>query len=98
MTPRRAAVLALQLPAGSATWGSCGFDAAWSNETHMSATILDVLRGANWQRGQGKGNKPNPIPRPGDETRKKLKQSQAAANAKRFAARRARRQEVNDGG
>lgn len=91
MTPRRAAVLALNLSAGSATWASCGFDAAWTSETHMAATILDVLRGANWQRGGGSGSKPQPIPRPGDEMRKLQKLSYAAANAQRFAARRTQR-------
>lgn len=39
--------------------------AAWGLEHHLLALIADLLAGANWQRGGGKGSKPRPIPRPG---------------------------------
>lgn len=37
----------------------------WGLQEHLLANIADVLRGANWQRGGGKGSKPKPMPRPG---------------------------------
>lgn len=39
---------------------------AWSTAEHLLANIFDVLQGANWQRGGGKGRRPQRIPRPGD--------------------------------
>lgn len=42
-----------------------GESAGWSMDTHLLAYIGDLLAGANWQRGGGKGDKPKPIPRPG---------------------------------
>lgn len=38
---------------------------AWSLEHHLLAMIVDLLAGANWQRGGGKGSRPQPLPRPG---------------------------------
>lgn len=38
----------------------------WSDTEHLLASILDVLAGANWQRGGGKGARPKPVKRPGD--------------------------------
>lgn len=40
---------------------------AWSPELHILVTAVDLLAGANWQRGGGKGNRPKPIPRPGEK-------------------------------
>lgn len=37
---------------------------AWTVDTYLLAVITDALRGANWQRGGGQGDKPTPIPRP----------------------------------
>lgn len=37
----------------------------WNVSDHLLASVLDTLRGANWQRGGGKGSKPKAIPRPG---------------------------------
>lgn len=44
---------------------------AWTVETYLLAEITDAVRGANWQRGGGQGDKPTPIRRPsfeGEET------------------------------
>jgi hypothetical protein len=43
-----------------------GEDVAWGEDTHLLASIFDVLAMANWQR-QGKANapRPKPLPRPG---------------------------------
>lgn len=38
---------------------------AWRLEHHLLALIVDLLAGANWQRGGGKGGKPKPLRRPG---------------------------------
>ena len=81
------AVLAMALPAGAAVWGAAGFDNGWSMETHMLASVADVLVGANWQRAGGKGPKPAPLPRPGDEARVKSKTAAVMSQAAKFKAR-----------
>lgn len=42
-----------------------GEDAAWGLNEQLLAAAIDVLRQANYQRGNGKGAKPKPVPRPG---------------------------------
>lgn len=37
----------------------------WTRTEMLLAMIADLLAGANWQRGGGKGARPKPIPRPG---------------------------------
>ncbi len=39
----------------------------WSNTEVLLALTVDTLRGANWQRGGGKGPKPKPIKIPGSK-------------------------------
>jgi hypothetical protein len=87
LTPRKAAVLALHLPAGAMTWKAMGIDAAWTDEAHLLAFNGDVSQIANWQRGEGKGPKPKPIPRPGEKVRAEAKAATAADRARRFLAR-----------
>lgn len=87
MTPRKAAVLAMQLPAGARVWIAAGFDMAWTPGEHMAAAIFDATRQANWQRGNGKGERPTPIPRPGDETRAEADRARQVERARRFQAR-----------
>lgn len=96
MTPRKAATLAVALPMGSAVWIAAGSDAAWSQETHMLAGVTDILAGANWQRSDGKGPQPKPLPRPGDVLRAKSKESAARSHAARFKARQLKREAVGD--
>lgn len=93
MTPRRAAVLAMQLPAGARVWAAVGSDAAWTAETHMLANVGDVLVGANWQRGGGEGPKPTPVPRPGDERRASGRTAAMRAQAAAFRSRQRAREE-----
>lgn len=87
MTPRKAAVLAINLPPGAGVWAAVGSDAAWTAETHLLASAIDVLAGANWQRGGGEGRQPRPIPRPGDEFRKQGRTTKVASRAEQFRAR-----------
>lgn len=37
----------------------------WKTGDYLLAVVADALHGANWQRGNGKGRKPQRIPRPG---------------------------------
>lgn len=37
---------------------------AWDANTHLLAYLGDLLAGANWQRGGGKGSRPKPLKRP----------------------------------
>lgn len=39
----------------------------WGDSEHLLAGIFDLLAGANWQRGGGKGTRPKPIRRPTDK-------------------------------
>jgi len=41
-----------------------GFE-PWSRAEVLLATVIDTLRGANWQRAGGKGQRPKPIEIPG---------------------------------
>lgn len=40
-------------------------NAGWGITEQLMAASVDALRGANWQRGGGKGSRPKPVPRPG---------------------------------
>lgn len=42
-----------------------GDDTAWGLNEHLLALAIDVLRQGNYQRANGKGPKPKPVPRPG---------------------------------
>lgn len=45
----------------------------WDLDAHLLAGILDSLNSANWQRGGGRGRRPQPVPRPGvTEVEKKV--------------------------
>lgn len=86
-TPRRAARLASNLPTGARVWLSAEIDAAWTVGEHLAAQQVDLLAGANWQRG-GKGDPPKPFPRPGDEQRKNSVQDQILSRAQQFQSTR----------
>ena len=60
-------VVVLEADQGSAI-ARCelGESAFWTVDTHLLAGVLDALNGANFQRGGGRGKKPTPIPRPGE--------------------------------
>jgi hypothetical protein len=51
-----------------------GDAARWGVSEHLQATIVDVLMGANWQRGGGKGQRPTPISRPDARTEKRRRE------------------------
>ena len=65
---RRLRAVVTYLPATSALGRSVHGDAAsWSTTDYLLAAAADALAAGNWQRGGGKGRRPKPIPRPGDE-------------------------------
>lgn len=66
LSPRKAAVLLMGLPPGSLVWQELGEDAAWTAGEHLLAATVDALNIANWQRSDGKGKQPDPLPRPRD--------------------------------
>lgn len=62
----RLAAILQNLPLSSATARAVhGEKTEWSAAEHLLASILDVLQVANWQRGGGKGSRPQPTKRPG---------------------------------
>ena len=79
--------LAKNLPYGAQTWIDAGADAAWTAEAHLTAMVVDLLNGANWQRGGGKGRQPKPIDRPEDIHKTKKRRDSAIEKAERFRAR-----------
>lgn len=97
MTPRRAAVLAVQLPAGAQTWISCGFDNAWTLGEHLTASVFDALQIANWQRqGDGSAKRPTPTKRPSDVVADDLRSERMEAKARRFLERQKARQQPDE--
>lgn len=63
-----------------------GSDAAWTTGEHLTAVVADVLAGANWQRGGGKGAQPKPVPRPGDIKKAQDREARVLEKAALFAA------------
>ncbi|MGE3835243.1 MAG: hypothetical protein AB7H43_10700 [Acidimicrobiia bacterium] len=62
-------MLIRQLPLTSRTArAQFGPAADWGPAEHLLAHVADLLAGANWQRGGGKGQRPSPIPRPRSTT------------------------------
>ena len=59
-----------------------GSDAAWTIGEHLAAVQADLTAGANWQRGGGKGKRPDLIDRPAD-----IKKAHEKASAKDAKAR-----------
>ena len=93
MTPRRAAVLAMQLPAGSQTWLSCGYDNAWTLTEHLTAAVVDALNAGNWQRaGDAKAKKPAQVKRPADLRDAEVAAARNDTRAQAFLERKQRRQ------
>jgi hypothetical protein len=41
----------------------------WRIDTYLLAAVVDVLQAANYQRGGGKGARPDPVKRPGKKQR-----------------------------
>lgn len=86
LSPRKAQVLAMYLPPGAAVWQEAGTDAAWDTTDYLLAEAVDALRTANWQRS-GKGQKPEPLPRPTELREAKKKRERMFEQAARFRER-----------
>ncbi len=64
MTWRELLAYVRHLPTRSATGRELFGEAVdWTIDTYLAANQVDLLAGANWQRG-GKGMRPQPLPRP----------------------------------
>ncbi|MET0490357.1 MAG: hypothetical protein ABW143_08995 [Acidimicrobiales bacterium] len=81
----------MNLPPGAQTWGSCGFDTAWTNEAHLLAGAIDLLNAGNWQRGGGSKKPPDPLPRPGDLVAAQMRTDRLARKARNFKNRQKQR-------
>ena len=42
----------------------------WTAGRYLAAGVVDLLAGGNWQRGGGKGKRPQPVQRPGQHRRR----------------------------
>lgn len=72
MTWRRLRVLMSQLPRESRLVRRLDPRAEWSATDHLLASVIEALRAGNWQRGGGKGPRPRPLKRPGQEQGKRM--------------------------
>lgn len=83
LTPRRATVLMANLPPGAVLWRAMDVPAAWTTGDHLTASVVDALKVANWQRskaGAEGSHMPELHPRPGvDEAKTVTAMSRAAA-------------------
>ena len=70
---------------------------SWSTTDWLLAGVLDVLQGANWQRGNGKGSRPKPVVRPQSLAEQERKQREHADAQERVTRLRERREEVTGG-
>lgn len=77
----------MQLPPGARVWQAGGHDAAWTPESHLLAEVVDLLAGANWQRGGSKGPKPKPAPRPKQIAERRTVEQRHLEQAQRMAER-----------
>lgn len=77
------------LPRESATVREVRGEAvAWGPTEHLLATTVDLLAGANWQRGgDKKAPRPKPLPRPGEA---EAKATRAQQTRERLLAQRER--------
>lgn len=71
--------------------------ASWTTTDWLLAGVIDVLHGANWQRGGGKGTRPRPFPRPLSLPEQERKQREHADAQERVTRLRERRKEVDGG-
>lgn len=95
MTPRKAAVLAMNLPAGAQTWISCGFDNAWTLGEHLTASLIDATQIGNWQRaGDSKAKRPTPVKRPSAARQDVEKAERNDVRARAFLERQKRVQQL----
>lgn len=62
---REVAAMAVHLPPDSATGRAVVPPDAWGITEYLLAAAVDALHNANWQRGGGKGARPQPVERPG---------------------------------
>lgn len=93
ISARKASVLALNLPPGALTWQEVGTDNAWTVGDFLLAEAVDALNIANYQRQGGKGERPEPTPRPAQLRERKEKRAREMERASRFLERQRRRME-----
>lgn len=65
MRPSRLLARILNLPPESAFIRAIAPQAAWTPGEYLLAMAVDQLAAANYQRGGGRGTRPDPVPRPG---------------------------------
>lgn len=92
-------MLLRHLPQESSTVRELGGERLeWSIDTHLLATIVDVLNAANWQRGGNpRATKPKPIERPGQSTGQQMGTALMASEWDERRARRLERGESDSG-
>lgn len=98
LTPRKLLNRIDHLPPGAALWIAAGDNAAWTEEAHLIARVVDALHGANWQRAGSPGKAPSPITRPMDAGAEANRETREKARFERFLARQREREasEVTD--
>lgn len=90
LTPRKAAILAVHLPAGSAVWQAAQSPLAWDRQAWFLHAIEYNTRLNVWAKtkdGQDGKNQPEPSPTPDELVRQQMRESRAEIMARRFKNR-----------
>lgn len=56
-------------------------DSQWDFKTHLLASVVDGVHAMIWQNGGGKGQRPKPLPRPGQATARSAETSSNTKNS-----------------
>lgn len=92
---RKVAAFAAQLPQGARVHVEESTDAAWTEEAHLIAELIDTERAAIWQRaGDNNKPKPKPFPRPPAAKAQRDQEKTLSSQAQLFRERQQRRAEL----
>jgi hypothetical protein len=100
ISPRKAALLALKLPAGSAVWLEMGGPLAWTSQDYFAAAQLHAQQVTNWLKtedGQNGRNAPQIIEHPAYAKDRERETDKIVSQAEKFLARQKARATQQEG-
>lgn len=100
ISPRRAALLALKLPAGSVVWQEMGGPLAWTVQDYFAAAQLHAAQVNNWlqtEDGQNGRNPPALVEHPPYAKDRERETDKIVSQAERFLARQKARKAQQEG-
>ena len=100
ISPRKAALLALKLPAGSAVWQEMGGPLAWTSQDYFAAAQLHAQQVANWMQtkdGEEGRNAPEMLQHPPYAKDRERETQKIVTQAEKFLARQKARAQQQEG-